>query len=75
LKLFMTSSGAVRCSLPPLFGRFMFCRISLHKLYCSTRKWNVGPRGVNARRMFVFPVLLRLNSMRCVTPNGPAMVV
>ena len=64
MKLFMTSKGAVRYSLPPPCGCFCAFRTSLESAYCSTRKWSVGPRGVSARRRFVFPVVEREKSRR-----------
>lgn len=75
LKLFMTSSGEERYSFPPLLGLFMLLWISLHKLYFSTLKHSVGPRGVTANRSCTLPFSLRLKSMRCETPSGPAMEV
>ena len=75
LKLFMTSKGAARYSLPPVLGLFILLCTSLHKLYFSTLKCSVGPLGVKASRQFVLPFSLRLKSSRCVTPSGPAMDV
>jgi hypothetical protein len=76
MKLFMTRSGEVRYSAPfwPL-GRRMLFWTSLQSEYFSTRKCNVGPRGVVQRRRLVFPASERENSMRWETPRGPAMVM
>ena len=75
VKLFMTRRGAVRYSLPAPRGRFMLFLMSLQRLYRSTRKWSVGPRGVRASRRLVLPELERENRRRCDTPSGPAMVM
>ena len=82
VKLFMTKSGGARYSpCTELRGRFCVFSTSLQRLYASTRKCSVGPRGVTARRMFTFPLpvplvfSLREKRTRCVTPRGPAMVV
>lgn len=75
IKLFMTSNGGDRYSLPPVLGCFMAFSTSLHREYFSTRKCRVGPRGVMAIRRFVFPVVDREKRRRCETPSGPAIVV
>lgn len=74
-KLFMTNNGGERYSLPPLLGCFMALSTSLQREYFSTRKCNVGPRGVMANRRFVLPVAEREKRRRCETPRGPAIVV
>lgn len=75
MKLFMTSRGAFRYKALSLRGCRCDLSTSLQRLYFSTLKWRVGPLGVMASRMFVFPVADREKSMRCVTPSGPVIVV
>lgn len=69
------TNGEVRYSAPPLLGLFILFMMSLHNEYLSTLKCSVGPLGVMARRMLVLPDSERENSIRCVMPSGPAMVV
>ena len=74
-KLFMTRRGGLRYCLPPTWACFCAFLTSLLSEYFSTRKFSVGPRGVNARRRFVLPEDERENKRRCETPKGPAIAV
>ncbi len=75
VKLFITRRGAFVYRILEDFGCFWDFRTSLLREKLSTRKCNVGPRGVIARRMFVFPEGDFEKRSRWVTPSGPAMVV
>jgi hypothetical protein len=61
-------------SFPPPFGCLCALRTSLAREYFSTLKWKVGPRGVRARRRFVFPEPDLEKRSRCDTPKGPHIV-
>ena len=63
-KLFMTSRGGERYSFLLAFGCLMAFCMSLLSEYLSILKCNVGPRGVRAKRMFVFPVVDREKSSK-----------